>query len=194
MRRLFAVLTAGAIAVIVVLWGGSVPAFAHAHPSATYPADGAELDESPTEIRITFTEPIEAEASRLIIQDANGQPIHGAHQSSPDASTLVVTVPPLTDGVYTAVWEVLSTDTHTTSGQFTFSVATPLPQTVPVQPSAPGGGSAPPAPGGSSTPPAGSTENPADRGGASAERDFPWLWVVVGTGVLILFGVGMRRR
>lgn len=192
MRRMLAVLIACALATIMFRPG---PAFAHALPVEMYPLDGAELDESPAEIRIKFSEPIEAAASRLIVQDAQGQPIHGAHQSSPDEVTLVVTLPPLPNGVYAATWEVLSTDTHTTSGQFTFSVAASAPQTVPVQPAAPGNDSATPPPDtatAAAAPESGA--RPGDQTRTSGEREFPWVWVVIGTGLLILLGVGMRRR
>lgn len=186
MRPLHAILTTLAIVLSLSLaWGGPHRALAHADPVMTYPANGAELDESPPEIRISFSEPIEAAASRLIIQNAQGQPVHGAHQSSPDTRTLVLTLPPIDRGVYTAAWEVMSTDTHATTGQITFSVMAALPQTVPVQPAPVSGGT---------TPPGGDGAGSGQAVDRAPDREFPWLWVVVGTGLLVLFGVGMRRR
>lgn len=181
MKRLLTIVIALAVAAFAATAGPAATALAHAEPVVTFPDNGAELDAPPAEVRITFSEPIVPASSRLIILDADGQPVPGAHQSAPDTVTLVLTLPPLERGVYTAAWEVLSTDTHTTSGQFTFSVAAGLSQTVPLQP----GPSGPPPAGGS-----------ADPGEAAAEggRDFPWLWVVLGTGLLVLFSVAMRRR
>lgn len=169
------------VIVAVIVWCGAfggwpTEALAHADPISMFPADGAELNQPPNEVRISFSEPIVTTASRLIIQNAQGVLIPGANQSSPDAQTLVLTLPPLDNGVYTVAWEVLSTDTHTTTGQMAFAVAAALPKTVPITP-------------------AGDQATPQPAPGPTAkERGFPWVWVAVGTGVIILLTVGMRRR
>lgn len=186
MRRLPAVVTVLVLVVCGFVWGLPAPALAHADPVITFPVDGAELDEPPAEVRITFSEPIVAAESRLIILNEAGQPIPGAHQDMPDETTLVLSLPPLDPGVYTAAWEVLSVDTHTTTGQFSFAVASSLPGTMPLQP---GGAAAPPAPG--------AADAPGGRPGTATEsggRQFPWLWVVIGTGLLVMAGVAARRR
>lgn len=191
MRRLLGACSAIAIVVIGLTVALPTTAFAHAHPIAISPGNGAELDEPPPEIIVQFSEAIDASSSRLILHTADGKPVPGAHQTAPGETTLVLFPPPLERGVYTVTWEVLSVDTHTTSGQFTFSVASSLPQTVPIDPG--------PAPGIVATPgsesPSGSDNGPAAAGEqAERDREFPWLWIAVGTGLAILFGVAMRRR
>jgi methionine-rich copper-binding protein CopC len=42
--------------------------------------------------------------------------------SRSDQSLMVISMPPLQDGIYKVVWRVVSVDTHVTKGSFTFRI------------------------------------------------------------------------
>jgi putative copper export protein/methionine-rich copper-binding protein CopC len=110
---------------VVLLAGFPSAAGAHAYLERSAPLQGAELKESPTEIRLQFTEEIDAKLSQITLEDDKGNPI-GGQLSGGDARSLIYKIPKLQSGVYKVKWQVLSVDTHVTEGSFRFSVAVPL--------------------------------------------------------------------
>jgi copper transport protein len=117
-----------AFAALSVLAGPAAPvAFAHAELVVASPADGEVLDASPPEIRLVFSEPVEAGFSTIDLAGAAGIPILTA-AGAPDPSddhVLVAAVPALVDGSYTVTWRVLSkADGHAYVGTYAFAVAT----------------------------------------------------------------------
>lgn len=96
-------------------------AFARSEPPAS-----AVLPESPPEIRIWFTEPLEPDFSQATLLDASGNAVPGA-TSAVDASDrhqLVVSLAnPLPAGGYTVAWSnVSAADGHTLQGYFGFRI------------------------------------------------------------------------
>jgi copper transport protein len=99
---------------------------AHAAFARSEPPAGAVLPESPPEIRIWFTEPLEPDFSQAALLDASGNAVARA-VSAVDASDryqLVVSLAnPLPNGSYTVAWgNVSAADGHTLQGYFGFRV------------------------------------------------------------------------
>ncbi len=111
--------------VIAALLLTALPVYAHASLSRSEPASNAVLEESPSEIRLWFTEPLEPSFSRIRLRDTSGSVIEteASQIDNNDPMQMFVPVSNLPDGVYTVVWQVVSTaDGHLTSGNFAFTV------------------------------------------------------------------------
>jgi len=98
----------------------ATPAFAHARLVSSDPAANARI-KPPGQIKLLFSEKLEPAFSSVEVSDANGARVD---QGKPriSASTMRVGVKPLPPGTYRVRWQVLSVDTHTTEGNFTFRV------------------------------------------------------------------------
>lgn len=98
-------------------------ALAHSELVAAEPAPGAQLAESPSEIRLTFSEPVAA-SSQIIVLSENFQQVEGlVPQFNPEQPQVVYTpLPPLEPGVYTVQWAAASADGHQISGSYSFSI------------------------------------------------------------------------
>jgi copper transport protein len=98
---------------------------AHAGIVASTPGAGTVVAESPSEIRLVFSEPLEAQATSLDVVAQDGTPLleRGGQIDPQDPYALVVDDPQLPDGVYSLTWRTLSAaDGHTAEGFFTFGV------------------------------------------------------------------------
>jgi hypothetical protein len=97
---------------------------AHAFLDHAEPRVGATVAESPTEVRVWFTEKVEPAFSGVEVQDADGKRVDkkDCHQDEKDKTLLIVTVPTLAAGKYKVVWHVVCVDTHKTKGDFRFTV------------------------------------------------------------------------
>ena len=111
--------------VVVLLTGFPSAVGAHAFLERSTPLQNEELKQSPTEIRLQFSEKIDPKLSQITLLDGTGNPIEG-QLSSDGEKTLVYKIPELKSGVYKVEWKVLSADTHVVDGSFRFSVAVPL--------------------------------------------------------------------
>src|SRR5688572_24006569 len=103
--------------------------FAHASLVRSNPPANTVLEEAPPEIRLWFTEPLEASFSHIILLDSSGQVVETEKSQidSSDAHQQFMTLPPLEDGIYTVAWQALSSaDGHTTEGSFPFSIGVEL--------------------------------------------------------------------
>ena len=100
-------------------------AFAHAFLDHAIPAVGSTVHAAPREVRLWFSEPLEAAFSRLQVLDASGKPVDsGDGRVDPgDRTVLTATLTALPPGTYRVVWRVVSIDTHVTEGDFTFDFA-----------------------------------------------------------------------
>lgn len=101
------------------------PVSAHAVPVTSNPAANAILETAPTELSITFNEPVVPTLSRIVLLNRTGEEVAVGPVQPVDAEnlTLAVSLPSLGDGAYLVSWQVLSTvDGHTTSGIFAFGV------------------------------------------------------------------------
>src|SRR4051794_17556450 len=112
-----------------VLWAAAAagPAWAHASLDATTPEAGAALKAAPGQVELRFSEPVETAFGALRVYDAQRHDVHVGAPFHPggDRSRLAVRLRPrLPDGGYTAVFRVISADSHPASGGFTFDVGT----------------------------------------------------------------------
>lgn len=100
-------------------------ALAHANLSRSDPSPNAVLENAPAAVHLWFTEPLEADFSRITLRDAAGNRVEtGASVvDSGDALHMFLPLGELADGVYTVAWRALSsTDGHQTQGNFPFTV------------------------------------------------------------------------
>jgi copper resistance protein C len=110
---------------ILILLTESARLEAHAFLQHSEPGVGSTVQASPTEIRIRFTENIEAAVSSIQVFDASGKEVdkRDLHLDRSDHALLHVSLPRLGAGIYKVVWRVVSVDTHVTNGSFTFRIS-----------------------------------------------------------------------
>ena len=101
-------------------------AWAHAFLDHAEPKVGGTVANSPSIIKIWFTQDLEPAFSTIEVQDAQGNEVDkkDTHLDDKDKTLLLVSVPQLPDSTYTVTWHVTSVDTHRTQGQFKFTVKT----------------------------------------------------------------------
>lgn len=97
---------------------------AHANLSRSIPPANASLDQSPTEIRLWFTETLEPEFSRFTLLDSSGRVVTttSSQVASTDPTQMFMEPNELPDGLYTVAWRVVSVDGHSTEGSLAFGV------------------------------------------------------------------------
>jgi methionine-rich copper-binding protein CopC len=91
---------------------------------ASLPANGQVLDASPTEIRLTFNEHVDARGASVKLVSAKGQhwDCDRPHGDRADPATLAATVPVLRSGSYRARWTVVAPDGRKMHGDLQFSI------------------------------------------------------------------------
>jgi methionine-rich copper-binding protein CopC len=100
---------------------GNIAALAHAYLDHASPLVGSTVASAPREVALTFTQNLESAFSSVQVTDANGARVDtGKPQVS--SNTMRVGLKSLPQGTYRVRWRVLSVDTHTTEGSFTFRV------------------------------------------------------------------------
>jgi copper transport protein len=122
-RRSLAALAGAVVLVLAPFWAGT--ALAHANLQSSDPAANAVLDQSPTEVTLTFTEPPEISLTSVRVLDTSGgDREQGSLQADPsDRFTIRQLVETLPKGVYTVAWRAVSrADGHATAGAFAFGV------------------------------------------------------------------------
>jgi methionine-rich copper-binding protein CopC len=100
-------------------------ASAHAFLEHAVPSVGSTVHGSPGEVKVWFTQELEPAFSNLRVVDQNGAQIDKQNNAldPSDRAVMKVSLPNLPPGKYKVFWHVLSVDTHTTDGTFTFEVA-----------------------------------------------------------------------
>ena len=113
------------VALAVVAFAlAATAAQAHARLVKATPGVGATVA-SPTEIRLKFSEGVEPRFSKIVLTTADGVAIElgAANTESGNASVFAAPIAkPLPPGAYTVRWSAVSTDTHHTQGDFSFTV------------------------------------------------------------------------
>jgi copper transport protein len=137
MGRLASVLALIALYVAPALPGATgARVLAHAQLVASSPGAGVTLDESPTELRLVFSEQLEVQVTSLDLRSLDGETaLERVGEIDPsDAFALVLNDLDLPDGVYTVTWRTLSAvDGHTAEGAFSFGVGA-APGSLPISP------------------------------------------------------------
>lgn len=100
-------------------------AIGHAVLARSEPAANAVLTTPPTEIRLWFTEPLEAQFSSIDVLDSTGTTIAAGGQVAPDdPNQIALPLGELAAGIYTVAWHNTSaSDGHPERGSFPFTVA-----------------------------------------------------------------------
>ncbi len=112
------------LALAVLLWGAA-GAGAHAFLDRADPRVGSTVRTPPAQVRLWFTESLEAAfSSAQVVNETGGRVDRGNGQVDPaNPALLSVSLQPLPPGTYKVIWRVLSVDSHVTEGDFTFKVA-----------------------------------------------------------------------
>lgn len=173
--------------------GGSIPASAHSSQLDASPPINAVLDAPPEEVRIVFDAPLLDTGSALVVTGPGGVVIS---DPSPvvDAETITAALDPAAPpGTYTVAYRVVSSDGHTVTSSYEYTVS--------------GAGTASPAARPSANPPATESASPiisvsTSAAATTAPSPSPssglpvWVWFIAAVGVLaiVLAVFGRRRR
>jgi copper transport protein len=126
-------------AALILLLALPATAWAHANLERAEPAPGAQLDQSPHQLQLFFSEAVDSSFSRVQLLNAQREPVDrgDSHVGPNDPRSLIVTLPDqVPDGVYTVSWRTLSAvDGHTVNGAYPLIVG-PIPAEGFVVPSA----------------------------------------------------------
>jgi hypothetical protein len=102
---------------------GTPSLLAHARPKVMVPASDSTVS-PPSQITVTFSEPIEPKFSSLNLTDEHGKKMN-ASTSAPlanDPKTLTLPVPSLAAGHYLVKWVSVAADGHRMEGEYEFTV------------------------------------------------------------------------
>jgi methionine-rich copper-binding protein CopC len=115
---------AAARAVALALLGVAADALAHVALQRAVPAPDSVVHGSPAEVRLWFTDPIEAVFSAVVVRDGDGRRVDAQDPrvDPSDSACLHVSLRSLPPGIYRVHWRAVSVDTHVTEGDFTFAV------------------------------------------------------------------------
>ena len=99
----------------------SNPAWAHAFLDHAEPRVGSTVPTAPKELVLVYTQNLEPAFSSVEVSDDKGARVD-LGKPTISAGTMRVGLKQLSPGTYRVRWHVLSVDTHTTQGSFTFHV------------------------------------------------------------------------
>jgi methionine-rich copper-binding protein CopC len=122
-RTLARVLTAGLLGGAVLL-AGAEPAAAHAQVVSTSPAKGATVTTAPTQVSVTFNEPVRADLLQFAVTDQYGQSVTAGTPAAVD-TTARQALGSIQAGYLTVAWRAVSADGHPIAGTFSFRYAPP---------------------------------------------------------------------
>ncbi len=126
MRRLASLLLVALTGLVLALLPAS-PALAHAALLSSSPQDGVVLDASPTEVVLTFNQPVGIGLGAVRVVGPDGKRADdGAPQMHDGGRRIVAALPRANSrGTYVLLWRVMSEDSHPVSGASIFSVGSP---------------------------------------------------------------------
>jgi methionine-rich copper-binding protein CopC len=109
----------GILPVLLLLATGE--ATAHAVLDHAEPRVGNTVATAPREVTLWFTQKLEPAFSTITVTNAAGQRVDTG-KTRVSGSQMSVSLRPGGLGTYRVMWRVLSVDTHTTDGSFSFKV------------------------------------------------------------------------
>jgi copper transport protein len=121
------------LVVLFLLWSvaamvAAAPASAHAELEETAPAAGSVVPAAPSQVSVTFSEPVTLSLGRIVVMGPDGHP---AQAGPPTTGTGDQVLVPLRHGLgrgtYLVSYRVVSADGHPVAGGFTFSIIAPSP-------------------------------------------------------------------
>jgi copper resistance protein C len=190
-RRLVTTVLLAAVTVVLT----AVPAAAHAELIASTPAEGASVPTAPTQVRLTFSEPVTLAPNVLeITGPANARWTVG----TPAVAGADVTVPVRASGpagAYTMVYRVVSADGDAVSGSVRFTMTAAVPARTATSTAA--ATASPPAPESAEStaaaPATADTENPAESAAGDGSGPSAWVWILAAA-ALVAAGVVIALR
>jgi copper resistance protein C len=108
------------VALFLMIVGFSTAVRAHAMLDHANPAVGSTVGSSPGQVTLYFTQQLEPKFSDAEVRNASGARVDKG--KSIGGNVMRISVGALPAGTYTVMWHVLSVDTHTTQGSFSFHV------------------------------------------------------------------------
>lgn len=163
--------------VLLPLLGLGSPALAHDTLVSTDPEDGAELQTSPEDVTLSFSDDVMSVSPVIRIVDADGEIVADTAPEIAGPEATISLEAPLAQGEYTVQWRVVSSDGHPIEGDFTFTVLT---GPAPVDDVASDGGDS------------ATTATPSDAGGATPSPEAsPETTEEGGTGALVPVFIGL---
>ena len=109
----------GIVPLLLLLATGQ--AAAHAFLERAEPRVGNRVATPPQQVTLWFSEKLEAAFSRMTVTNAAGQRVDTG-KARVSGNQMSISLRPGGAGAYRVNWHVLSADTHTTDGDFTFQV------------------------------------------------------------------------
>jgi copper resistance protein C len=116
MRRVFLI----GLVPFLVLFATAI-ANAHATLERAEPRVGNKVAAPPREVTLWFTQKLEPAFSTITVTNAAGERIDSG-KARVSGNQMSIPLRPGGSGTYHVNWHVLSVDTHTTDGNFTFQV------------------------------------------------------------------------
>jgi methionine-rich copper-binding protein CopC len=116
MRRAIVV---GMIPLLMLL--AAAEASAHAALDHAEPRVGNKVATAPREVKLWFTQKLEAGSSTITVTNPAGQRVD-AGKTRVSGDQMSVALRPGGAGTYHVIWRVLSVDSHTSDGSFSFEV------------------------------------------------------------------------
>jgi len=112
------------IAMLPSLLFPATTADAHAFLDHADPRVGSTVRTAPHTVTLWFTQDLEPSFSTVEVRNASGARVDSGKASfgAGGRSVMRIALKPLSPGTYTVSWRVLSVDTHTTEGTFSFRV------------------------------------------------------------------------
>jgi hypothetical protein len=109
---------------LLILWLAPAVASAHAYLEKAAPAQRAVVFTPPGQVQLWFNERIEPRFCTVTVTDATGNAVDKGdmHGEADNPKQLSVGLKPLTSGVYTVKYRVLSVDGHVVTSEFPFTV------------------------------------------------------------------------
>lgn len=96
----------------------------HAYPDHADPKVGSTISIVPTRVRIWFDSALEPAFSTIMVHNADGRMVDkgDGHVDPSDPTLLEISLPPLPQGTYRVIWNVVARDTHRTMGNYVFTI------------------------------------------------------------------------
>lgn len=116
MRR---IALAAIVLLLALLATGEVSA--HAFLDHAEPRVGSTVAMAPREVTLWFTQKLEMAFSTMTVTNSAGQRVDTG-KARVSGNRMTISLRPTGTGTYRVTWRVLSVDTHTTDGDFTFNV------------------------------------------------------------------------
>jgi copper resistance protein C len=108
------------VTLFMTILGCSTTAQAHAFLDHASPTVGSTVATSPGQVTLYFTQQLEPRFSGAEVRNASGARVD--HGKSISGNVMRLSVGALLPGTYNVTWHVLSVDTHTTQGSFSFHI------------------------------------------------------------------------